>query len=342
MMPLMARRVNVALLVLLAGAFFSGWVAFSVVGWGARLVLVGHALVGLGLVVLVPWKSVVARRGFARRRGSSDRSRWVGVVLGVVLGGSLVAGVLHAVGVPWWGPVLTAMDLHVGLAVVAVPLVVWHVMRRPVAVRRADLSRRAVLRSGVVIGASAGVWALAEVGERVARLPGAGRALTGSYEVGSFQPVLMPVSSWTIDPIPSVDVSAWRVVVAGRTYLWDEVDSFGDRVRAVLDCTGGFWSEQDWAGARLSRLLPPGDPALAGAGSVRVVSATGYERRFALDDLASLILATRVGGEALSPGHGFPARLVVPGRRGFWWVKWVVRVAPDAMPWWWQSPFPIH
>jgi len=35
------------------------------------------------------------------------------------------------------------------------------------------------------------------------------------------------------------------------------------------------------------------------------------------------VLATGVDGERLSHGHGYPLRLVAPGRRGFQWVKWV-------------------
>jgi DMSO/TMAO reductase YedYZ molybdopterin-dependent catalytic subunit len=46
------------------------------------------------------------------------------------------------------------------------------------------------------------------------------------------------------------------------------------------------------------------------------------------------LLATHIGAEPLSYGHGAPVRLVAPGRRGFEWVKWVVRIealtAPDA------------
>jgi DMSO/TMAO reductase YedYZ molybdopterin-dependent catalytic subunit len=38
------------------------------------------------------------------------------------------------------------------------------------------------------------------------------------------------------------------------------------------------------------------------------------------------MLATHVDGEELSHGHGFPLRLVAPGRRGFQWVKWVEEV----------------
>ena len=56
----------------------------------------------------------------------------------------------------------------------------------------------------------------------------------------------------------------------------------------------------------------------------------------------SLIIATRCGGYPLDPGHGFPARLVAPGRRGYWWVKWVVAIDVDDLPYWWQSPFPLQ
>ena len=39
-----------------------------------------------------------------------------------------------------------------------------------------------------------------------------------------------------------------------------------------------------------------------------------------------MLLATHVGDEPLSPGHGAPVRLVAPGRRGFQWVKWIDRI----------------
>jgi DMSO/TMAO reductase YedYZ molybdopterin-dependent catalytic subunit len=72
-----------------------------------------------------------------------------------------------------------------------------------------------------------------------------------------------------------------------------------------------------------------------------VVSATGYGRRFPIADADSMLLATRAGERPLSVGHGFPARLVAPGRRGFWWVKWIERIETSGTPWWWQSPFPL-
>jgi DMSO/TMAO reductase YedYZ molybdopterin-dependent catalytic subunit len=77
------------------------------------------------------------------------------------------------------------------------------------------------------------------------------------------------------------------------------------------------------------------------ARSLVVRSRTGYAVRFPVADLDTLFVAVGVGGRPLSRGHGFPARLVAPGRRGFWWVKWVESVELSEAPWWWQSPFPL-
>ncbi|MEO8744497.1 MAG: molybdopterin-dependent oxidoreductase [Candidatus Dormiibacterota bacterium] len=88
-----------------------------------------------------------------------------------------------------------------------------------------------------------------------------------------------------------------------------------------------------WSGARLDRLL-----GTTTGTSIRVVSSTGYDRRFPVKQARSLILATRFGGRPLDPGHGFPARLVAFDRRGFWWAKWVTFMKVDDLPQWWQSP----
>ena len=70
-----------------------------------------------------------------------------------------------------------------------------------------------------------------------------------------------------------------------------DIDAMHDQVTAVLDCTGGWYTEQTWTGARVARLLPPGT-----TGTVTVISATGYRRRLPLTD--DLLLATGVGGQA--------------------------------------------
>jgi len=123
----------------------------------------------------------------------------------------------------------------------------------------------------------------------------------------------------------------------GRRVSYAELDAYGDRLRATLDCTGGFYSEHEWEGCLVARLLP----VRAGA-TIRVRSTTGYERHFPAQEADQLLLATRIDGVPLSAGNGFPVRLVAPDRRGFWWVKWITSVELDERPYWLQLPFPLH
>lgn len=326
-------RTNLALLALLAIAFITGWLAFAFATAPARWALALHATGGFAILALLPWKSMIARRGLGR----TQPGRWASVLFGVLVLVSLVAGLLHSTGVLVYIGPLTAMDFHVGAAIAAVPLAIWHVVARRVRVRPTDLSRRSVLRGGAVIASAALSYAATEMVVKATGMPGAARRFTGSYESGSFQPDQMPVSSWMFDAIPQIDRAAWRLRAGGREWSYDQLAAFDDRVTATLDCTGGFYSTQDWSGARLDRLIGK----VAGT-SIRVVAATGYDRRFPIERASSLLLATRVGGRELDPGHGFPARLVVPDGRGFWWVKWVTAVEVDDLPHWWQSPFPLQ
>ncbi len=326
-------RTNLALLAFLTVAFFTGWLAFAYATTPARWSLVVHAAGGFAILALLPWKSMIARRGIGRPRPR----RWASALLGVLVLISLVAGLLHSTGLAvYWGP-LTAMDFHVGAAIAAVPLAIWHVAERRIRVRPTDLSRRSILRAGAVIGGAAVAYAASEVIARATGLPGAARRFTGSYEAGSYQPGLMPVSSWMFDAIPTIDRHAWRLTAGGREWSYDELLASDDRLTATLDCTGGFFSTQEWAGARLDRVIGKAEGA-----TVRVVSVTGYNRRFPIDRASSMLLATRFGGQALDPGHGFPARLIVPDGRGFWWVKWVSAIEVDDVPHWAQPPFPLQ
>jgi DMSO/TMAO reductase YedYZ molybdopterin-dependent catalytic subunit len=336
------RRTNLALLVVLVVALGSGGLAFAAgTGWG-RPVVVAHAVAGLAVLVLAPWKSVVVRRGLARRSGPG---RWASVAFGVVVLVAVAAGLAHATGgLARLGP-LSAMQVHVGAALAAVPLLAWHAAARGGArARRADLSRRALLRAGAVAGGAGLLLVAVEGATRLAGLAGARRRFTGSLPVtasGLADPGRIPVTQWLDDRVQALDPAAWRlrVTAAGATRDWTyaELAGFTDRVEAVLDCTGGWYARAAWEGVRLDRLLPPGTTD----GSLVVASATGYRRRLPLADAGRLLLATRLAGRPLGAGHGFPARLVAPGRRGFWWVKWVTSVELDPGPWWRQPPFPL-
>src|SRR5207245_5944678 len=113
------RITNLALLFLLALAFASGWVAFELSGQPARAVLLLHAAAGVAIVLLVPWKSVVAKRGLRRPR----TLKWASFVLAFGVAVSIVFGLLHAAGHPDV-VYLPAVDFPVGAAggVIRVPL----------------------------------------------------------------------------------------------------------------------------------------------------------------------------------------------------------------------------
>ncbi len=311
------RAVNATIALLIVTTTASGLLAFLVGSPGpARWVTGVHAGSGLGLLLLAPAKARIARRGL-RRPG-----RWrrvIGLALAVLVLTAVGSGLLHAFG--GWRPFLGLLpvQIHVGSSVGAGLLLAAHLRRhrRRVRVRATDLDRRrALLGTGVVAGAAV-LGALA---------PGVPRRETGSHRLA-----VLPVTNWLFDPVPAlppaprlrvpdVDLSALPAVT----------------VRAVIDCTGGWYSEQEWRGVPVAALgLPP-------SASVDVVSVTGYRRRFPAAEAGSLLLATHVGGRPLRPGNGAPVRLVAPGRRGFWWVKWVERVEVSDEPWWWQPPAPLQ
>jgi hypothetical protein len=325
------RRTNLALLAALAAAVASGALAFAIGTEANAWVTVAHSVAGLVILLLAPWKSLIVRRGLRRMRPHTAMS----VALTAFIVVALVAGLLHSSGaLRGFGP-LSAMQVHVGAALACLPFALWHVRTRRVRAHRTDLARRQVLRAGALVGGAAVVYAALESIAHIAALPAARRRFTGSYERGSFRPEAMPVTQWLDDSVPALEADA-AVEVAGRTWSLAELNRFGDRTRATIDCTGGWFAQQDWDGVWLDRILG----AERGARSIEVVSATGYRRRFPIGDASRLLLATQVGGNALSPGHGYPARLVAPGRRGFWWVKWVATIATDGRPWWLQLPFP--
>lgn len=276
---------------------------------------------------------MIARRGLDHQRPA----RWASILLAALVLASIAGGLAHSTGLALAVGPLTAMDVHVGAAIAAVPFAIWHVATRRIRIRSTDFSRRTFLRGSVALATAGAAYGVSELVARATGLPGAARRFTGSYEAGSFAPELMPVSSWMFDSVPTVDTAKWSLTAGGRRWTYEEISGFDDRLTATLDCTGGFYSTQEWSGVRLDRLL-----ATTSGLSIRVVSSTGYDRRFPIEEAPRLLLATRFGGTQLDPGHGFPARLVAADRRGFWWVKWVVAIEVDDVPYWWQPPFPLQ
>jgi molybdopterin-dependent oxidoreductase-like protein protein len=339
------RRTNLGLLGLLLLAGGTGVLAFGVGSPGpARLVVAAHGAAGLGLLLLVPWKAVVVRRAWRRPAGTRGTG---GVSLGVATLLTLLTGVLHAGGGtgPWsWSAGIPVLHVHVAMGVATGALVLVHAWGRRQRPRATDLDRRGLLRAGALGAGAVALWGAGEGLLRLTGAPGAERRATGSFDRGTDDPAAMPVTQWISDVVPDSPATVLELVGAGRRVRVPVADlDRGDVVRAVLDCTGGWYAVQDWRGIRLDRLLAEHlGGELPADGSVDVVSVTGFRRRLPLSEAGGLLLATHAADRPLSPGHGAPVRLVTPGRRGFWWVKWVERVEVVDAPWWLQSPFPLQ
>ena len=168
-------------------------------------------------------------------------------------------------------------------------------------------------------------------------------------------------------PIPAVaETHAYRVSVEGlidqplRLSLRDLQHSFPQaEIEATLVCAGNRRAELDaarpipgetpwdagaigngvWTGVRLCDVL-----AAAGIGiGARHVAFTGLDSSAEADEFGAsiplekalepdVLLAYAMNGEPLSPAHGFPLRIVVPGYIGARSVKWLSAISVQAEP----------
>ncbi|CAA9295797.1 MAG: hypothetical protein AVDCRST_MAG48-937 [uncultured Friedmanniella sp.] len=324
------RRTNLGLGLLLLGALASGLLLFAagtpVPATAAR---VAHGITGLGVLVLAPWKTVVVLRA-ARVHSAS-------LALLGLLAVCLVSGVVQVLG--GYGRILgvSPIQVHVGSAVGLLGFGVVHVVRhRPLRLSRGDASRRRLLVTGAFGLAAGTTWVVAELADRRLSRGAAARIATGSHRLAADQ---IPATTWLFDRVPALDTRP-RVRVEGRAVGIAELARRAGPVAARLDCTSGWYADATWTAVSLADLLDP--DRRAAARSVVVTSVTGYRRRFPADEADRLWLATELEGRPLTRGGGAPVRLVAPGRRGFWWVKWVASVELDDRSPAAQPPFPLQ
>ena len=303
-----------------------------------------HAVVGWSIVFVLAWKALLALRSLRRRRSAG--ARYMTLALAVFLIATLGLGL-------WWsnlGPFRIAgvrgMNLHIWSGLIVVPFMLWHAVKFTRRLRVGyDADRRAAMRLGASVVAGAIAWVLAETVLKTLSLGGADRRFTGSYEAGSFTGNRFPRTSWLDDSPERVDRHDYRLTVGGAVkqeleLTAPELETRPSALTATIDCTGGWYSTQEWSGMPVEELFEAAG-VLSNARSVTFSSVTGYSRRFSIAEARGYLLATRVGGEPLDHGHGAPARLVAPGRRGFEWVKWVDTVTLNTGSEWWQPPFPV-
>jgi cytochrome b561 len=329
-----ARGTDWSLALLVALLFASGLGTWFAGDESDAWVFAAHGILGASLAALLVWKlRRVWRRLVTPERW--DRRTIAGALALTLVSVTLISGWLWITAGYLTFAGFTVLAWHAALGAVLTLVVLIHLLLRAKRPRTRDFAgRRQLLEGAAIAGAGLVAWRLQAPLNSLFGLPGERRRFTGSYEADSFAGTAFPTTSWVADDPQPLD-SGYTLTVDGlvaRPLRLDAADlERGDELVATLDCTGGFYSTQRWRGVNLSTLLSRAGP-LADAHHVRVISHTGYRWSFGLDDAEGLLLATTVGGEPLSHGHGAPARLVAPGRRGFQWVKWVTRLELAAEP----------
>jgi DMSO/TMAO reductase YedYZ molybdopterin-dependent catalytic subunit len=155
---------------------------------------------------------------------------------------------------------------------------------------------------------------------------------------------------------PSVDGAAWRLAVGGLVgrpveLSLDELKALGSsaEVRTLLCISNpvvqfGPWAgTQAWTGTTVAAVLEAAGGPLPGAHHVLWTSADGYTESIPLDvalDPRSL-LAWGMGeeGAPLPAEHGFPLRVLLPGRYGMKQPKWLtgITLAAQADDGYWEQ-----
>jgi len=167
--------------------------------------------------------------------------------------------------------------------------------------------------------------------------------------------------------VPQLDLASWRLSVGGCVdrpleLSWEELNELLQRtVLATLECAGngrsflaqkvpgvpwgaGAVAHAEWSGVPLAAVL---EQAGVTADAVEVIC-EGADRGSEPDHPEPMafarglplakamhrdtILALRMNGEPLTPSHGFPVRLLVPGWYGVASVKWLSRLEVSRVP----------
>ncbi|HEY4033593.1 MAG TPA: molybdopterin-dependent oxidoreductase [Ktedonobacteraceae bacterium] len=161
---------------------------------------------------------------------------------------------------------------------------------------------------------------------------------------------------------PTVDASTWQLSIDGLvahpyTLTYNELMALPTKqqyesMMCISNEVGGeYMSNALWEGVPLVNLLQHAGEIKPGATKVVLYAADDYSDSIHLAKALepTTLVATHMNNVTLPQGHGYPARLLVPGIYGMKHVKWITRIEvvdTDYQGYWqqsgWSDPAPIR
>lgn len=138
--------------------------------------------------------------------------------------------------------------------------------------------------------------------------------------------------------IPPIDIDQWRLEVGGlveNTLMWSYSDildmpqsSVYTTLETISNIPGGdLIGNAIWTGVPFDHIL---DQVIPHEDTLEVVfyCADTYSTSLTIEEASEegVILAYKMNGKTLPPDRGFPVRMVVPGKYGMKWPRWIKKI----------------
>jgi len=132
---------------------------------------------------------------------------------------------------------------------------------------------------------------------------------------------------------PDIDGDTWTLTIEGRVdnetvlTLEDLRSMPSMEVKSTLKCVDGYSGTAVWKGVSLGYVLDQAG-LMNDADEVLFRASDGYHSSLTVEDAYAedVLLCYEMNGETLPKNQGYPLKVVVPGKWGYKWVKWIYRI----------------
>ena len=146
---------------------------------------------------------------------------------------------------------------------------------------------------------------------------------------------LTPIEKFNVVSIkgtPEIDIDKYELKIEGLVgkpliLKCSDLLSYPAKTKIIiLRCVEGWSGVGEWTGTLLRDILNEAK-IMRNARTVVFYSADGYSTSLSIKDLnKNVLLSYRLNGETLPREHGYPLRLVVEGKYGYKWIKWITHI----------------